>query len=119
MKPKELLAHNQELTTRVKELESQLELAEQTLARLHSTPRSEPGKSQRQAEAALKLLQAGPVTVEQLKEINPKYPSDPIYFIRTVLKHPVVTHRDKNSVTTYSLPAGKSDQKPESPSKSS
>lgn len=39
-------------------------------------------KSKVQAEAAMDILRQGPATWEQLKQINGKYPSDPIYFAR-------------------------------------
>jgi hypothetical protein len=45
-----------------------------------------PSKSRTQAEETLKLLQAGPVTMEQLQKINPKYPSDCVYYVKTILK---------------------------------
>jgi hypothetical protein len=72
---------------------------------LKSAPVPTPAsKSRTQAEAALELLKKGTVTVDQLKQINSKYPSDPVYFIRTVLKQPVLTNRAKDGKTTYSLP---------------
>jgi hypothetical protein len=45
-----------------------------------------PSKSRIMAEETLKLLQAGPVTMEQLAKINAKYPSDCVYYVKTILK---------------------------------
>jgi hypothetical protein len=45
-----------------------------------------PSKSRLQAEQTLELLRQGPVTIDQLQKINPKYPSDPIYYVKTILK---------------------------------
>jgi cell division septum initiation protein DivIVA len=109
MNRKELEVENEQLTARVKELEEELERSKQAVA---APAPVQPSKSKQQAEAALKLLQAGPVTTAQLKEINPKYPSDPIYWIRSILKMKVVTHRSKDGNTTYSLPTADTDQKP-------
>src|SRR5258708_1283037 len=103
---KELVAANEQLIARVAELEAQLEASNL------SAPAPQPSKSKVQAERAIALLKAGPVTTTQLKEINEKYPSDPIYFVRTLLKQRVVTHRSKDGNTTYSLPGAASDQKP-------
>jgi hypothetical protein len=108
---KELLQLNEQLTARVKELEAELELSKQAVA----APAPTPSKSKTQAEQALALLKAGPATTAQMKEINPKYPSDPIYFVRSILKQKVVTHRSKDGNTTYSLPDATTDeQKPAS-----
>lgn len=73
-------------------------------AQLAAAPAKTEPKSHAQAKAALALLEAGPVTLAQLAEINPKYPNDPIYFVRTILKVTVNTHRVKGGATTYSLP---------------
>jgi hypothetical protein len=51
-------------------------------------------KSRQQAEAALELLKKGPVSKEQLLKINPKYPSDCIYYVKNILKQPVVRHKN-------------------------
>ena len=64
---------------------------------------SKPSKSRLQAEAALALLQKGPVTVEQLKALNSKYPSDAVYYVRTVLKQDVKTVRTAAG-SVYMLP---------------
>jgi hypothetical protein len=50
-------------------------------------------KSRQQAEAVKQLLAEGPVTQAQLKELNPKYPSDGVYYVRTLLKINVHTVR--------------------------
>ena len=87
----ELQAENAVLQAKVAELEAQL-------AKI-----SAASKGRAQAEAALELLKAGPVTIEQLKAINGKYPSDPIFGVRTLLKVAVKTNRSKNGGTTYQL----------------
>lgn len=101
-----------ELQKRVAELESEnsqlksdlasaLKLAEDAKS---AAPVQEKSKSRVQAEQAFALLQKGPVTIADLKGINEKYPSDPIYFVRTILKQTVVTAKAKEGKTTYSLP---------------
>lgn len=113
MSNKDLVGLNEQLTARVKELEAANEALNAQVKELSEKPVApapppQPSKSKMQAEAALALLKQGPVTSEMLKEINPKYPSDPIYFVRTILKQPVVTNRSKESgKTTYSLPEQK------------
>lgn len=107
MTNKELVALNETLTARVKELEAALEASKQA----PPAPVVQPSKSKVQAEAALELLKKGPVTTEMLKAINPKYPSDCIYFIRTILKQKVVTNRTKEG-TTYSLPSAEAPAAP-------
>jgi len=110
MTNKELVAQNEQLTARVKELEEKLALSEQAVATMQAAQPAAPSKSKVQAEKALELLKAGPVTTAMLKEINPKYPSDPIYFVRTILKQEVKTHRHKDGASFYSLPSA--EQKP-------
>ena len=100
---KELVALNEQLTGRVKELEATLEANQKAVASQTAATPAQPSKSRIQAEAALALLKAGPVSTEQLKQINPKYPSDPIYFVRSVLKLKVKTNRSKDGQTTYVL----------------
>lgn len=61
-------------------------------------------KSKKQAREALALLEKGPVTLAMLKAINEKYPSDPIYFARTILGiKNITTTRGKGKETVYSL----------------
>lgn len=79
---KELVAANETLTARAQELEAKLQLSEKIAATVQSAPPAVPSKSKVQAEQAMALLKAGPVTTEQLREVNPRYPSDPIYFVR-------------------------------------
>lgn len=50
-------------------------------------------KSRQQAEEGLKMLQDGPVSKEQLAALNPKYPSDVVYYIRNILKQPVIRYK--------------------------
>ena len=84
MKPTEQIAQLEKELAASKEREAGLLKRVQELEALKKTER--PSKSRLQAEETLKLLQAGPVTMEQLAKINPKYNSDPIYFVRSVLK---------------------------------
>src|SRR5215472_9006165 len=64
---------------------------------------SRSSKSREQAMAALEMLKAGPVTAAQLKTLNEKYPSDPIYYVRTLLQQEVKTARIGGQ-TCYLLP---------------
>lgn len=106
MSNKELQAQNAALTAEKAAMEQKIaELTAQLTAAQTTIPAATPSKSKQQAEQAWELLQKGPVTIEQLRAINQKYPNDPIYFVRTVLKKEVVTNRVKGGATTYSLPA--------------
>lgn len=60
---------------------------------------------QAQAAAAIKLMEAnnGTVTTAQLAAINPKYPSDPIYYARKLMGLQVATIRARGGKTTYKL----------------
>ena len=60
-------------------------------------------QSRLQAEAALALLKQGPVTKAQLVELNAKYPSDPIYYVRTLLHLDVKSVKTKDG-SVYMLP---------------
>jgi hypothetical protein len=104
MTNKELTSALETATNRIKELEEKLAVSEKIAATLQTAPAVQPSKSRQQAEKVLALLKAGPVTVDQLKTINSKYPSDPVYFLRSILKQEVVTHRQKDGKTSYSLP---------------
>ena len=51
------------------------------------------GKSHSQAQKALEMLTeagAAGITTEQLAPLNEKYPSDPIYYVRSLLKKTIV-----------------------------
>lgn len=104
MTNKELQAENATLKARVAELEEKLTLSEKIATTIQSAPVAQPSKSKQQAEAALELLRKGPVTTDMLKAINERYPSDPIFFIRSVLKQQVITTRVPGGKTFYSLP---------------
>ncbi len=96
MNRRDLEQQNEQLSAQVAELTAKLNAA--------LTVATKPvSKGKAQAEAAYALLQAGPVTMEQLAGINQKYPNDPIYFVRTILKVEVKTVRAKGGKTTYSL----------------
>lgn len=108
MSNKDMKAALEAANLRIKELEEKLALSEKAVATMQSAPAGQVSKSRQQAEKALELLKAGTVTLEQLKSINEKYPSDPIYFVRTILKVSVITHKAKGQATTYSLPTAAS-----------
>ena len=81
--------------TSVKEMEREnLKLKEQVaglqkrIAELEAQKASAtPSKSRQQAEAVADLLSKnGIVSKKELMEINPKYPSDPVYYARSILK---------------------------------
>lgn len=61
-----------------------------------------PSKSRQDAEQGLKMLEAGPVTTKQLAQLNQKYPSDVIYYVRNILKVDVKTVRGPEG-TRYML----------------
>lgn len=106
MNNRELKAENEQLTAQIADLQKQLADAAAALAAAQQTAASKPvSKGKQQAEAAYALLQKGPVTLADLKAINEKYPNDPIYFVRTILKHEITTNRQKGGKTTYSLKA--------------
>jgi len=112
MSNSELKKQNEELAAKVAELEAQLKQATEQATVVPVT------KGRSQALAALELLKKGPVSVADLKALNEKYPSDPIYYVRTILKVEVKTNRAKDGKTTYCLveatePAG--EQQPEQP----
>lgn len=92
---------------RIAELEAQVTLLTEQLSSKTTNPIAKASKSRQQAEAVYALLTQGPVTMDQLKVINEKYPSDPIYFARTILKVNVVTHKIKGGGTTYTIPVAK------------
>ncbi|HMK21439.1 MAG TPA: hypothetical protein VK466_03845, partial [Terriglobales bacterium] len=77
-----------------KELAKVSEQRDGLLKRVAELEQTKPAsKSRQQAEQALAMLKQGPVSHAQLKELNPKYPSDPIYYVRTMLKVDVKTVR--------------------------
>lgn len=94
---------------RIAELEAQLTLLTSQLSAQTTNPVAKASKSRQQAEAVYALLLQGPVGMEQLKAINEKYPSDPIYFARTILKANIMTHKVKGGGTTYTIPVAKVD----------
>lgn len=61
-------------------------------------------KGREQAEQVLALLKVRSVTTDDLKQINPRYPSDPIYYIRTFLKIEI-QKKKVNGKTVYFLPS--------------
>lgn len=64
-----------------------------------------PGSGKAQGQRALELLAAngGQVTSAQLSAINPKYPSDPIYFARKEFGAVIATVRARGGKSTYKL----------------
>ena len=59
-------------------------------------------KSREQAQKVIDLLIVGPVTREQLLKINPKYPSDPIYYAKSLFNLDIKRVKDKDG-STYVL----------------
>jgi hypothetical protein len=88
MKPQEQIA---QLEKEKAELQQQVNGLTKRVKELEAT--KAPSKSKQQALQALEMLKAGPVTQAQLKGLNPKYPSDPVYYVRTQLKVNVHTVR--------------------------
>jgi len=74
-----------ELEKRIQELEAQNEGMKKRIAELEAQ-KSAPSKSRQQAEAVAAILQKdGIITKEQLSQINPKYPSDGVYYFKNLL----------------------------------
>jgi hypothetical protein len=65
-------------------LKDQVQELLKKVAELEATKK--PSKSRQDAEAGLKMLEAGPVSTKQLSTLNEKYPSDVIYNVRNLLK---------------------------------
>jgi hypothetical protein len=87
-----------------KEIETLTEQNKGLVKRIAELEASKPkSKSRQQAEEGLKMLAQGPVALAQFATLNPKYPGDVCYFIRTVLKQPVHTVRTKSG-SVYMLP---------------
>jgi hypothetical protein len=91
MKPAEEIAQlKQENAT----LQEQVDSLKKRLTEMEvAKPKS---KSRQQAEQGLEMLKAGPVTKEQFAKLNPKYPSDVVYYIKNILKIDVKTVRTAN-----------------------
>jgi hypothetical protein len=91
MKPTEEIAQLKQENAKLQEQVDSLQkrLAEREAAK----PKS---KSRQQAEQGMDMLKAGPVTKEQFAKLNPKYPSDVVYYIKTMLKTDVKTVRTAN-----------------------
>ncbi len=98
MKPSDKEQQLQRENTQLKE---QVEGLKKRLEELEG--QKKPSKTRQQAEKALEMLKAGPVSVEQLKTLNEKYPTDPIYYVRTALKVDVKTVRTAAG-SVYMLP---------------
>lgn len=91
------------MTPREKELEKENQRLRDQLAGLERRVKElegqkAPSKSHQQAEAVAELLKAGPVSKDQLVKINPKYPSDAVYYCRQLLKIDVKTVRTSAGV---------------------
>ena len=88
MKPAEQIA---QLEKENSQLKAEVDSLKKRLAEMEAVkPKS---KSRQQAEQGLEMLKAGPVTKEQFAKLNPKYPSDIPYYIKTILKIDVKTVR--------------------------
>ncbi len=78
---KELEKENARLKEQVAGLEKRIQ------ERQAQAGSSRPSKSREQAEAVKAILDKdGKITKEQLAQINPKYPSDGIYYAKNLLK---------------------------------
>jgi prefoldin subunit 5 len=91
MKPQEQIA---QLEKENSQLKAEVDSLKKRLSEMEAAkPKS---KSRQQAEQGLEMLKAGPVTKEQFAKLNPKYPSDVVYYIKTMLKIDVKTVRTAN-----------------------
>jgi hypothetical protein len=91
MKPSEEIA---QLKQESQKLTEQVDGLKKRLAEMETQkPKS---KSRQQAEQGLEMLKAGPVTREQFAKLNPKYPSDVVYYIKSIFKIDVKTVRTEN-----------------------
>lgn len=89
------------------------ELAElEALSKQESTVYIGAGSGKAQAVQAMELFQKhnGTITTAMLLAINAKYPSDPVYFARTLLGAKVQTLRARGGKTTYKLLMTKQEQ---------
>lgn len=100
----DLTAANTTLTEQVAALTTEkAQLIEKLAAVPTATPKN--SKSLEQATAAMELLtKNGVVTLPELAAINPKYPTDPVYHARQLLKASIVTARAANGKTVYFTP---------------
>lgn len=104
MSNRQLQAENEQQAAKIKELEAALQAKTDELAKAQAAPVAAVSKGRQQAQKAKELLEANAsVTLVQLAEINSKYPSDPIYYARTILGLNVKTSKVKGGKTTYSL----------------
>ncbi len=98
MKPTEEIV---QLKKEKEALAEQIEGLKKRVAELEAAkPKS---KSRDQAEKGLALLKQGPVALAQFAALNPKYPGDVAYYIRTIFKMVVHTVRTKSG-SVYMLP---------------
>ena len=98
MKPQEQIA---QLEKEKAALEQQVIGLKRRVEELESSkPKS---KSRDQAEKGLEMLKEGPVPMARFAALNPKYPGDVAYYIRTIFKQPVHTVRGKGG-SIYMLP---------------
>jgi hypothetical protein len=102
MTPKQEQEKIKEQQERITQLEKQL--AEATKRAEELEKQKPASKSRIQATAALHLLEQGPVSMDKLIPLNPKYPSDPIYYVRTLLQKDVKRVKI-NGQSVYMLPA--------------
>jgi hypothetical protein len=101
MTPKQEQEKIQQLEKELQKVIEQRDGLQKRVAELEAA--KPPSKSRMQAVAALGMLKEGPVSVEQLVKLNPKYPSDAVYYVRTLLKQDVkLVRRPEGNV--YMLP---------------
>lgn len=98
------IAPKEELQKENDSLRSEIQTLQQRIQELETKSTSgRQSKSREMAEKTLALLKAGPVTVEQPKQINERYPTDCIHYCRTLLKA-VILRQNISGQTYYFLP---------------
>jgi hypothetical protein len=101
MKPHEVAQENEQLKKENAKLQEQLAGLTKRIGELEQ--QKPASKSRQMAVATLHLLEQGPVGIDALAKINPKYPSDAIYYVRNILKRDVKLVR-KAGGNVYMLP---------------
>jgi hypothetical protein len=100
--PKEEKERIAKLEQENKELKEQLAAAQKKAEELEKAKPA--SKSRMQASAVLQMLAEGPLTMDRLAKLNPKYPSDPIYYARTLLHADIKLVRRSGQPSLYMTP---------------
>jgi hypothetical protein len=99
-KERELEKENQKLREQIAGLQHRVKELEETKAA------SAPSKSRLQAEAVKAILDKDQlITREQLAQINPKYPSDPVYYFRQHFKETIITLKTASGTVYMTMSA--------------